>query len=88
MESDDFTKEVANVIFEFNANERRKRTKRLKRENELTVAGVREIGFEEGLQQGVQQGIRTTAKKMKEQGLSIEVISSITDLSQDEIEIL
>ena len=50
----------------------------------------KEEGLQEGLQQGLQQGrtegIKETAKRMKADGLPIEVISKYTQLSIDDIE--
>ena len=39
-----------------------------------------------GLQKGETIGILKTAKKMKEEGLDVNVISKLTNLSVDEIE--
>ena len=50
-------------------------------------------GVEQGLKQGVEQGIKQgeenkkieLAKKMKQEGIDIETIQKITELSQEEI---
>ncbi|MBD9158325.1 MAG: hypothetical protein EGQ16_00495, partial [Clostridiales bacterium] len=55
-------------------------------------AGI-EQGIEQGLKQGVEQGIKQgeenkkieLAKKMKQEGIDIETIQKITELSKEEI---
>jgi predicted transposase YdaD len=44
------------------------------------------IGIEKGRAEGETIGILKTAKKMKEEGLDVNVISKLTNLSVDEIE--
>ena len=44
------------------------------------------IGVEKGRAEGEALGILKTAKKMKEEGLDVNVISRLTNLSVDEIE--
>jgi len=43
------------------------------------------IGIEKGRAEGEALGILKTAKKMKEEGLDVNVISRLTNLSVDEI---
>ncbi len=44
--------------------------------------------FEEGRQEGRQEGIREIARKLKQSGIALEIISKNTGLSLDEIEAL
>ncbi len=50
----------------------------------------KKISFEEGIEQGITKGTLTTkletARKMEEEGLSLELISKITSLTEEEIE--
>ncbi len=46
--------------------------------------GIKE-GLEKGLEKGIKEGKLETAKKMKEEGLSIEMIARYTGLSEEEI---
>lgn len=69
------------------------RSKALKDETSALNKAKRE-GLEEGIQQGLQQGLqqgidverKNAAKKMKEAGISLDIIMSITHLSEEEIE--
>ena len=54
------------------------------REEGLQVG--REEGLQEGLQTGFNQANLANAKKMKELGLNIEAIISVTGLTKEEIE--
>ena len=49
-------------------------------------------GMEEGMKQGMQQGIeqeeKETAKKMREEGLDIDIIKKVTGLTEEEINAL
>jgi len=45
-----------------------------------------EIGRKEGIEEGIKEGKREAAKKMKKDGLSNEMISKYTGLSQTEVE--
>lgn len=42
-------------------------------------------GIEEGRKKGRQETLKETAKKMKEEGLDIELIEKITNLTKEEI---
>ena len=42
-------------------------------------------GIEKGIEKGIEQGKKETAKKMKEEGLDIELIKKITGLTEEEI---
>ena len=42
-------------------------------------------GIEKGIEKGIEQGKKETAKKMKEEGLDIEVIKKVTGLTEEEI---
>ena len=42
-------------------------------------------GIKQGMQQGMQQGKKEIAKKMKEEGLNIELIKKVTGLTEEEI---
>ena len=61
---------------------------------EQGIAEGRKEGIQQGIQEGMQQGIEQgekqekiqIAKKMKMQGMDIEIIIKITDLSKEEIE--
>ena len=46
----------------------------------------REEGLLEGMEKGMQKGILSTAKKMKEIGVSSDIISNATGLSIEDIE--
>ena len=41
-----------------------------------------------GIKKGIEKGIKQTAKKMKEEGLDIELIKRITNLTEEEIKLL
>ena len=65
--------------------------------NRKTIIGTAERrglkqGMEKGLQQGIQQGIQQakneTAQNLKNNGVSIEIISKCTGLSIEEVEAL
>ena len=45
-------------------------------------------GIEKGIEKGIEQGKKETAKKMKEEGLDIELIKKITGLTEEEINLL
>ena len=51
-----------------------------------------EIGEKKGMKQGMKQGmkksIRDIAKKMKEKGIDIKLIQEVTDLTEEEINLL
>ena len=49
--------------------------------NEMKLAG-----FEQGIEKGIEQGKNELIKKLKEQGVDLEVISKATNLSTEEIE--
>lgn len=53
--------------------------------NEMKLAGF-EQGIEKGIEQGIEQGKNELIKKLKEQGVDLEVISKATDLPIEEIE--
>ena len=65
IESNDVTKEVADMIFEFNADERRKRRERMELVNEISLNTLKEVGKREGLKEGLEQGL----EQGREQGL-------------------
>ena len=44
--------------------------------------------YEDGLEEGHAEGVKDTARKMKENGVSIDIIAKCTDLTEDEIEAL
>ena len=50
---------------------------------------VERFGYKQGIEQGIEQGIKQEkkeiAKKMKEEGLDIEVIKKVTGLTEEEI---
>ncbi len=50
------------------------------------LAKGREEGRLEGREEGRLEGLRLTAQKLKQEGLSIEMISKVTGLTTDEIE--
>ena len=57
--------------------------------NDAEIKGFgkgKEIGLEEGIEQGRTEGIKATAKRMKSEGLDINLIAKITQLPIDEIE--
>ena len=83
-ESNDVTKEVADMIFEFNAEERRKRRERMELVNEISLNTLKEVVREEALKEGME----LTAKKMKEEKIDIDVIIKVTGLTKEEIELL
>ena len=63
----------------------------LERDEQMREEGWKE-GLEEGLQKGLEEGRKeeraSVAMKMKELGLSIDVIVNTTGLSLDEVEAL
>ena len=87
-ESNDVTKEVADMIFEFNADERRKRIERMELVNEIPLNTLKVAGKREGLEQGLQQGLELTAKRMKEAKVDIDIIIQVTGLTKEQIELL
>ena len=46
---------------------------------------VERFGYNQGIEKGIEQGKKETAKKMKEEGLDIEVIKKVTGLTEEEI---
>ncbi|MGL4345068.1 MAG: hypothetical protein ACRCTE_07725 [Cellulosilyticaceae bacterium] len=69
------------------------RSKALKDETSALNKAKREglaEGLAEGIKQGIEQGIHVermnTAKKIKQAGINIEVVMSVTHLSEQEIE--
>ncbi len=46
---------------------------------------VERFGYNQGIEKGIEQGKKETAKKMKEEGLDIELIKKITGLTEEEI---
>lgn len=50
------------------------------------VDTARDEGKAEGLIEGIEQGIRLTAQKLKQEGLSVEMIAKVTGLTVAEIE--
>ena len=48
------------------------------------LVGIKK-GIEEGRKKGRQETLKETAKKMKEEGLDIELIEKITNLTKEEI---
>ena len=92
------------MIFEFNADERRKRRERMELVNEISLNTLKEAGKREGLQQGLeeglaqglqlgleqglQQGLELTAKRLKEAKVDIDIIIQVTGLTREEIELL
>ena len=96
------------MIFEFNADERRKRRERMELVNGISLNTLKEAGKREGLQQGLEEGLargleqgleqglqqglqqvkKLTAKKLKEENISIDVIIRVTGLTKEEIELL
>ena len=61
-------------------------------ENEIVKQGLMEAGRKEGLAtgraEGIKQNNRDNAKKMKENGIAIDLISKITGLSKKQIMML
>ncbi len=45
-----------------------------------------QAGLQKGIQKGIQKGFQETAKKMKELGVSIDIICKSTGLTESEIE--
>ena len=45
-----------------------------------------EKGLEEGMEKGLEEGVRKTAQKMKEKGMTYEIIAELTGLSIEDIE--
>ena len=76
------------MIFEFNADERRKRRERMELVNEISLNTLKEAGKREGLEQGLQQGLELTAKRMKEAKVDIDIIIQVTGLTKEQIELL
>ena len=57
-------------------------------DEEKVMRGMYEDGLEEGIEKGRAEGIRYAARKMKENGVSIDIIAKCTDLTEDEIKAL
>ena len=52
---------------------------------ETAIDEAREEGLEQGLQQGLEQGRKQLVCKMVSRGMTLELISEMTDLSIEEI---
>ena len=52
----------------------------------LNIEEAKEEGIQEGIQKGIQEGILKIAKKMKEEGIDVEVIIKVTGLTKEQIE--
>lgn len=50
------------------------------------IKNIVDTSKEEGLNEGMEKGIKQTAKRMKEEGFTFEQITSVTGLSESEIE--
>lgn len=47
-----------------------------------------EIGEKKGIKKGMKEAIKEMAKKMKEKGMDIKLIQEVTDLTEEEINLL
>ena len=57
-------------------------------DEEKVMRGMYEDGLEEGHEEGLAEGIRYAARKMKENGISVDLIAKCTGLKEDEIKAL
>ncbi len=70
-------------------DERIRRLAELEERTRLEMSSARLVGYNEGIKQGIKEGRREgivqVAKTMLSKGISIEMISKITNLSYEEI---
>ena len=81
---------IAMSIFEYNKEEEERKWK--ESVYELARAEVLAEGREEGRKEGIKEGIKenklSVAKKLSEEGISLDIIKKVTNLSDDDIKAL
>ena len=98
MKENEEVKKANSVLYEMSEDEKLQRLAELREKWDLDERSARqhaiEEGLEEGRKKGMEQGIKEgaenksieIAKRMKEEGMSIELIKKMTGLDKDKIE--
>ena len=81
-------KEAKEKLEGLSEDERVQRLAELREKAILDEKEAKYTGYMEGLEEGKKDGRREIAKKLKEEGLAIELIMKATELKKEEIEIL
>jgi predicted transposase/invertase (TIGR01784 family) len=85
-EGNEKIKKAKEVLEEISQDEREAYLAELREKYIMDQKAIEGAGFDKGMKQGIEQGIEMTAKKMKQEKISIDTICKVTGLTKEEIE--
>ena len=89
-ETNEAIKEAKKVLIEISSDERERELADLRMKYIMDQKAIEDSGIEKGMKKGIEQGEKQTkehiARKMLKEGMSIEKIIKLTELSKEQIE--
>ena len=88
MKENEGIKEAKEKLEVMSEDERVQKLAELREKAIMDEKAIERFGRKAGKEEGIKEGIKQTAKKMKEKGIDIKLIEEITNLTEEEINLL
>ena len=88
MKENEGIKEAKEKLEVMSEDERVQKLAELREKAIMDEKAIERFGRKAGKEEGIKEGIKQIAKKMKEKGMDIKLIEEITNLTEEEINLL